>query len=175
MAARLTDRWSAQAVRPRQRMTDMARKPRMAPTTMKTVPSGREEICMNGASAVGGTVGATILNAPARVGRPVRAPPSVFVPPPVIEIGGTDPVGAADPEPVIFAVGDGPLELAPPVVLVPLVLSLLAVSADLDCACDCNASERFGSLESCAYVENAKNERATAESSGNRENFIVMV
>jgi len=81
----LTARWRDQATRPRHKRTDMARKPRMAPTTMKTVPSGREEVRMNGASAVGGTDGATIENAPERVGRPEgSAPPDVADDPPVM-------------------------------------------------------------------------------------------
>jgi hypothetical protein len=44
-------------------MTDHSRMPRpkaprMAPTAMKTVPSGKLDCCMNGAFFVGGTVGA---------------------------------------------------------------------------------------------------------------------
>jgi len=154
----------------------MAMNPRTAPTTINTVPSGREEVRMNGASAVGGTVGATTLNAPERVGRPVSAPPAVCVPPPVIEIAGTDPVvAAADPPPVIFPVGDGPVDV-PVILLVPeLVGAEVAVSADFSDACDDNASDRFGgpSAVCCANVENANRDMAAAESSGNRENFIV--
>ena len=61
IAARLTERCNDQAIRPRQRRTDMARKPNMAPTAINTDPSGRFEVCMYGALAVGGTEGATIL------------------------------------------------------------------------------------------------------------------
>jgi len=55
LAARFTARWSDQATRPRHARTAMARNPRNAPTTMKTVPSGRLDTCMYGAFAVGGT------------------------------------------------------------------------------------------------------------------------
>ena len=68
-------RWRAQTTSPRHRITDIARKPRIAPTMMKTVPSGRLDSLMNGALAVGGTDGLTYP--PARVGRPVSLPVSV--------------------------------------------------------------------------------------------------
>jgi len=68
-AARLTERWRDQAMRPRQRSTLMAMKPRMAPTTMKTVPSGIVLCCMNGACFVLGTTGVTIVAIPVKVGR----------------------------------------------------------------------------------------------------------
>lgn len=58
IAALLTDRCSDQATRPRQARTSSPTKPSAAPTHMNTVPSGREDFCMKGASAVGGTVGA---------------------------------------------------------------------------------------------------------------------
>ena len=58
IAALLTDRCSDQATRPRQARTSRPIKPRAAPTHMNTVPSGRDDFCMKGASAVGGTVGA---------------------------------------------------------------------------------------------------------------------
>lgn len=58
IAALLTDRCSDQATRPRQARTNTPIKPRAAPTHMNTVPSGREDFCIKGASAVGGTVGA---------------------------------------------------------------------------------------------------------------------
>jgi hypothetical protein len=62
-------RWRDQTTRPRLRITDTAKKPRMAPTMMKTVPSGRLDCCINGASAVGGTGGATITKPPLSVGK----------------------------------------------------------------------------------------------------------
>jgi hypothetical protein len=40
-------------------MTDIARNPRIAPTMMKTVPSGNVDSLMKGAFAVGGTDGWT--------------------------------------------------------------------------------------------------------------------
>lgn len=46
-----------QATSPLHAITMTATKPRKAPTPMKTVPSGRVDFCMNGALAVGGTVG----------------------------------------------------------------------------------------------------------------------
>jgi hypothetical protein len=51
---------SDQATRPRHVRTAAPMKPRMAPTTMKTVPSGRFDRCMNGAPAVHGTIGVGI-------------------------------------------------------------------------------------------------------------------
>lgn len=73
----------------------------MEPTTMKTVPSGRLDVCIYGAFDVGGTEGATIMYSPVIEGRPVgRAPPLVAEEPPVIV--GIEPVAEADePEPVI--------------------------------------------------------------------------
>lgn len=155
----------------------MARKPRIAPTTMKTVPSGRFDTCMKGASAVGGTEGATIWNAPESVGSPEgRAPPLVAVPPPVML--GTVPDVAADPEPVILAVGEGPVDvlvilfaLVESVLSAEVVLSILAValtdSADLDAACELRAFERFGRVEDAAEADIANSEMAAADRSGN--------
>jgi hypothetical protein len=77
LAARFTDRCSDQATRPRQRTTLIAMNPSIAPTAMKTVPSGRGLCCMKGAFWVGGTEGATILNAPVNVGRFVGSTGSV--------------------------------------------------------------------------------------------------
>jgi hypothetical protein len=53
--------------------------PRMAPTAMKTVPSGKVEWFMNGAFAVGGTVGGgnvpiSVLSVLLSVGRPGKPP-----------------------------------------------------------------------------------------------------
>ena len=105
-AARLTDRCNDQATRPRQSRTDRARKPRMAPTAMKTVPSGAVETCMYGAFEVGGTEGATMMNSPVIDGRPVgKAPPVVAEDPPVIV--GMEPVTETpDPDPVILTEDD---------------------------------------------------------------------
>lgn len=113
-AARLTERWRDQATRPRQSRTLMAMKPRMAPTTMKTVPSGRLLCCMKGAWLVFGTMGVTILPTPVNVGRLVgsdgRAP--AFVP------------AADDPDPVI--VGGA---VFVPFVPLPVIEIFAAVSA----------------------------------------------
>ena len=78
----------------------------MAPTAMKTVPSGMLETCIYGAFEVGGTEGATITYAPVIEGRPVgKAPPVVADEPPVIV--GMEPVAETeDPEPVIITEDD---------------------------------------------------------------------
>jgi hypothetical protein len=68
-AARLTDRCSDHATRPRQRSTQAPRKPRIAPTQINTVPSGRSDFCMKSALAVFGTFWSGTPT-PARVGRP---------------------------------------------------------------------------------------------------------
>lgn len=68
MAARLTERDSDHATRARHARTHAPKNPRIAPTTMKTLPSGRLDFCMNGAFAVLGTVGVGMV-APATVGR----------------------------------------------------------------------------------------------------------
>lgn len=57
MAARSTERCSRQATMPRQARMAMPKAPRMAPTAMKTVPSGAVECCMKGAFLVSGTAG----------------------------------------------------------------------------------------------------------------------
>lgn len=64
----------------RQRRIARPKAPNMAPTAMKTVPSGALECCMKGASLVGGTVGAGYVGIAVtlvKVGSPVR-PASVF-------------------------------------------------------------------------------------------------
>ncbi len=74
--------------------------PRIAPTMMKTVPSGKVLCCMNGAFAVEGTVGVMALTPPVKVGRPDgRAPFEVAVVP---VMTGIEPVAVSlIPEPVI--------------------------------------------------------------------------
>lgn len=59
----------------RQMTTARPKAPRMAPTQMKTVPSGSDEWFMKGAFCVGGTVGAGYVGIIflVRVGRPVRS------------------------------------------------------------------------------------------------------
>jgi len=73
IAARLTERWSDQATRHLQRMTERANSPNADPTAMNTVPSGSEDFCMKGAFAVGGTVtlGVGIEEPPVSDGKPV--------------------------------------------------------------------------------------------------------
>ena len=48
-------RWIEYATKLRQARTRKKRKPRAAPTQMKTVPCGSVDFCMKGAFAVGGT------------------------------------------------------------------------------------------------------------------------
>ena len=56
IAARRTERFTDHATIPRQARTASPIKPRMAPTAIKTVPSGVFDVCRYGAPAVGGTV-----------------------------------------------------------------------------------------------------------------------
>lgn len=55
-AALWTDRCNDQAMRARQASTQAPKKPRAAPTQMKTVPSGRLDFCINAAALVSGTM-----------------------------------------------------------------------------------------------------------------------
>jgi hypothetical protein len=55
-AARRTERFTDHATIPRQASTASPIRPRMAPTAMKTVPSGMLVVCIYGAFAVGGIV-----------------------------------------------------------------------------------------------------------------------
>lgn len=56
MAARRTERFTDHATMPRQARTASPMNPSIAPTAMKTVPSGVFDVCMYGAFAMGGTV-----------------------------------------------------------------------------------------------------------------------
>jgi hypothetical protein len=58
MAALSTERWSRHAMMARQSRRERPKAPRMAPTQMKTVPSGTLDVRMYGALSLGGTVGA---------------------------------------------------------------------------------------------------------------------
>jgi hypothetical protein len=92
----LTERWRAQATRPRQRRTLVAMKPRMAPTIMKTVPSGMVLCCMKGACWVLGTTGVTIVATPVNVGRSVGSDGSLLLLGPADGSFGRAAVVAAD-------------------------------------------------------------------------------
>lgn len=70
-AARLTERCSDQATRPRHAIKAAPKKARIAPTQMKTVPSGRLDFCINAAPDVSGILG-TGIPTPASVGAPAR-------------------------------------------------------------------------------------------------------
>lgn len=85
MAARLTERCNDHATSPRHASTAQPKNARIAPTQMKTVPSGRSDFCMKDAPAVSGTF-MTGTPTPASVGAPARlkalvepAVPVVFV------------------------------------------------------------------------------------------------
>lgn len=67
----MTERCNDHATRPRHASTEAAKKARIAPTQMKTVPSGRSDFCMKAAPAVSGTFILGIPT-PASVGRPER-------------------------------------------------------------------------------------------------------
>jgi len=130
----------------------MAIKPRMAPTTMKTVPSGRLLCCMKGAWLVFGTMGVTILPMPVNDGRLVgsdgRGAP--FVP------------AADDPDPVIvggavFVPFDPPpvIEIFPPV-LVPVFAAPVVFAAFGEVFPSvCPADERWGRFVGAAPCADA--------------------
>lgn len=69
-----------------------AKRPRAAPTAMKTVPSGSVDFFIYGAFAVGGTEGAGYLKPPGKVGSPEGSPPTSVS---VLSRGGGDPDVAA--------------------------------------------------------------------------------
>jgi hypothetical protein len=142
----------------------MAMKPRMAPTTMKTVPSGRLLCCMKGAWLVFGTMGVTILATPVNVGRLVgsdgRAP--AFVP------------AADDPDPVMLGIGAEfvPFDPLPVIEIFPPVLEPVFAAGVVFAAFaeDFPADERLGRFVGaapCADAPIASSETArTVERSG---------
>lgn len=71
MAARLTERCSDHATRPRHTINAAPKKARIAPTQMKTVPSGRSDFCIKSAPDVSGTFWSG-MPTPAIVGAPAR-------------------------------------------------------------------------------------------------------
>jgi hypothetical protein len=132
----------------------MARKPRIAPTAMKTVPSGRELVCIYGAPVIGGTEAGIILNAPESVGNPDGSPPSLALGSVAVMVG-TGAVAVSDsPAPVITAVVACDRKGRLPSVEEPVGLAVFAVregSAVFDdvlefraSEADLTASERFG-------------------------------
>lgn len=139
-AAFFTDLLIEYATSARHASTQNPRKPRTAPTTIKTVPSGREDFCMNGASAVYGTI-IVGIPAPATVGAAVsekREPVAV----PVVEVA----------EPVVVVA-----ELAED------ALDVLVAEVEVDLAEDddeeevfCVAVLRSGKSVSCALTEVAR-------------------
>lgn len=87
----------------------------MAPTMMKMVPSGKEDVCMKGAFAVGGTEAGGYEYAPLSFGRPVRAESEVAALP-VIE--GTVAAAVVEAAFVPVAVMEGMEVLSPDVAAV---------------------------------------------------------
>jgi len=163
----LTDRRRDKETRPRQSRTDMARKPKKAPTTMNTVPSGRLDCCIKGALEVSGTTGVTIDTPPDKVGRPV-APTSVLV--------GRDAVIETT-----LSVEVAPDELAP-VVPDPVVSDFEVVAAaDAAEASEAAALDRLGRPVSAAAVAEAAIKgiakkdaaRAVANNGVLRANFMM--
>jgi hypothetical protein len=129
MAARLTDRCSDHATRPRHSNTQAPRKPNIAPTQMNTVPSGRSDFCIKKAPDVSGTCWLGTPT-PASVGRPeswtmpcvtVGKEPSLSAVAAVVPEGDaldcTDDVACADDA---AADEDGAADDAAEVALVPL-------------------------------------------------------
>jgi hypothetical protein len=157
----------------------MAMKPRMAPTTMKTVPSGRLLCCMKGAWAVSGTMGVTITPTPVNVGRLVGSDgrPPAFVP------------AADDPNPVIvggavFVPFTPPpvIEIFPPA-LVPVFAPVFAAGVDFAVSAEdfpfvCVAGDRLGRFVGaapCADAPIVSSETAsTAERSGVFRKSLMM-
>lgn len=125
-AARLTLRCRDQATSPLQSKTLIAMKPRMAPTTMKTVPSGRLLVCMYGAFAVGGTDGATTTYPPDKVGNPVRAPSLLAVVP--VMTGAVEACPDV-PDPVMTTPVEDAAALVVPVLLEPVFVAAAPVFA----------------------------------------------
>jgi hypothetical protein len=151
--------------------------PRMAPTTIKTVPSGRLLVCMYGALAVGGTEGETIEYAPDKVGRPVSTPSvsAAFV---VVAMLGTLVNPVADvPEPVIVTPA-ADVEPVPADAAVEAVFEALVAVAEFDVGVSV-AVERLGSAAPdvvlSAFEPIAKRETATADvSSGDLLRSLMM-
>lgn len=155
----MTDLRNVQLTRPRQRSTHKAKKPRIAPTTMKTVPSGRLLVCMNGALDRFGTVTVKATTAPVRVGRPVRAA-SVVAEVPVIV--GTVPEEAAEPDPVIETVLADELAVVVAEVVPDPVVDVAVEAAD-PVPVACCAVERFGKFVEAAETPIAKATATTIE------------
>ena len=124
IAARLTERWSDQATRHLQRMTERANSPNADPTAMNTVPSGSEDFCMKGAFAVGGTVilGVAIEEPPVSDGKPLEMVGDVSVAwgsEEPLAVMGTGAVVCAESEVLVssplevsFVVGSGCFDVA---------------------------------------------------------------
>lgn len=108
IAAFLTERLIVHATIARQATTQKPRNPRIAPTQMKTVPSGRLDFCMNGAAAVYGMTSVGIPT-PANVGNSLRWKTEVEAEdPPVVSNDDDDPeeddpVMVEADEPVVVA------------------------------------------------------------------------
>jgi hypothetical protein len=135
--------------------------PRIAATTMKTVPSGRVLVCMNGALERFGTVTENAVTAPERVGRPVRAASEVALVPVMV---GTVAEDADEPDPVIVTplVDDAVL-----VVVVPVAEALFEPVFDAVIVADpdpvaCGAVDRLGRAAESVEAAEAAITRAIA-------------
>lgn len=119
---------------------------------MKTVPSGKLLVCMNGAFERLGTVTVTGCTAPDNVGRPVSAASLVALVPMMV---GMDPEDdAVDPEPVIvMALADVLPLVDAPLVLPPVVAEAVFDADPVPVAA--LAVERLGRVDA-AEAANAK-------------------
>lgn len=101
-AAFLTELLIEYATIARQASTQNPKNPSTAPTTMKTVPSGRDDFCINGASAVYGTTMVGIP-APATVGALVSLNTEFVAVPLVEDASGNVAVVATEEPPELAA------------------------------------------------------------------------
>ncbi len=103
----------------------------MAPTTMKTVPSGRVDCCMNGAPAVGGTVGGGYW--PRSVGRPLESDPAEDPLPVMRGADWVEPDMVGVPVGVMVALDRGEVEPDSDVLASPELVALsLSLALSLD-------------------------------------------
>jgi hypothetical protein len=167
IAARLTERWSDHATRPRHASTAAAAKARIAPTQIKTVPSGRSDFCMKAAPAVSGTC-MTGTPTPASVGRPESCTmPSGFA-----TVGKSElVVGLA---PVVVVCGASLLTDVCTVVDWAAAVDFAAALVDAPWPSGAESVERFG-RPSCARAEGATARSRPARANEGRMAGVVCV
>ncbi len=143
----------------------MAMKPKMAPTTMKTVPSGKELCCINGACFVSGTMGVTIEAIPVNVGKLVGSE------------GSPEPLVAADVSLGTVAVVELPVNaivVPAPVLVTALVFPVFAEVFPFVCVA-VEGMDRSVAVALCADVPIASSETArAAERNGVFCNSLMM-